>query len=292
MSFKNNCRSSQKKEEKSEKEWSKGRASFKKNCHKVNESPFQVGSLNVGSMRGEASEVVETMSRRRVNLCCLQETRWKTNLKLIAGRDSRYKYFGCGVGILLAEKWWEKVFEMIRVSDRIILIRMVVGSVVFVFVSVYAPQANPSESVKDQSYYALQSTIARVSSSEQLIISGDWNGHIGSHSTAFENVHGGQALGKRNHEGERLLEFAVANELVVGKSWFKKKFGHLVTYQSGDCKTQIDYILYKRSFRKMVSNVKVIAREKCATQHRLVVGDFKVCTHAHPKKKFVPRTKV
>ena len=94
-------------------------------------------------MRGKASEVVETMSRRRVYLCCLQETCWKTNLKLIAGRVSRYKYFGCGndegtcgVGILLAEKWWEKVFEVIRVSDRIILIRMVFGSVVFVFVSV------------------------------------------------------------------------------------------------------------------------------------------------------------
>ena len=95
--------------------------------------------------------------RRRVNLCCLQETHWKTNLKLIAGKDSRYKYFGCGndegtlgVGILLTEKWWEKVFEVIRISDRIILIRMVIGSVVFVFVSVYARQANLSESVKDQ----------------------------------------------------------------------------------------------------------------------------------------------
>ena len=115
--------------------------------------------------------------------------------------ETRYKYFDCGtdegtcdVGILLAEKWWEKE---IRVSDRIILIQMTVGSVVFVFVSVYAPQANLSESVKDQFYYALQSTIARVSSSEQLIISGDWNGHIGSHSTAFEDVHGGQALEKK-----------------------------------------------------------------------------------------------
>ena len=158
--------------------------------------------------------------------------------------------------------------------------------------SVYAPQANLSESVKDQFYYALQSTIARVSSSEQLIISGNWNGHVGSHSTAFENVHGGQALGKGNHESERLLEFAVANELVVGNSWFKKKFEHLVTYQSRDCKAQIDYILCKRSFRKMVSNVKVIVGEECATQHRLVVGDFKVCTHAHPKRRLVPCIKV
>ena len=38
---------------------------------------FRVGTLNVGTMKGKASEVVETLSRRRVDLCCLQETRWK-----------------------------------------------------------------------------------------------------------------------------------------------------------------------------------------------------------------------
>ena len=38
---------------------------------------FRVGTLNVGTMKQKASEVVETVSRRRVDLCCLQETRWK-----------------------------------------------------------------------------------------------------------------------------------------------------------------------------------------------------------------------
>ena len=140
-SFKIICRSSQKKKKKSGKEWLMARASFRKNCHKDNESSFRVGSLNVGLMREKASEVMEYMSRKRVDPCCLQKTRGKTNLKLIADRDSRYMYFGCGndegtcgVGILLAVKWWEKVFEVIKVSDRIILIQMVVGSVVFVFV--------------------------------------------------------------------------------------------------------------------------------------------------------------
>ena len=42
----------------------------------------------------------------------------------------------------------------------------------------------------------------------------------------------------------------------------------------------------------MVSNVKVIVGKEFATQHRLVVGDFKVCTHAHPKRWFVPCKKV
>ena len=51
--FKNNCWTSQKKD------WLKERASFRKNRHKDNESPFRVVSLKVGSMRGKASEVVE-----------------------------------------------------------------------------------------------------------------------------------------------------------------------------------------------------------------------------------------
>ena len=53
-------------------------------------------------------------------------------------------------------------------------------------------------------------------------------------------MHGGQAIGKRNTEGERVLEFAFADEL-VGNIWFKKEPKHLVTYQSGNAATQIDF---------------------------------------------------
>ena len=58
------------------------------------------------------------------------------------------------------------------------------------------------------------------------------------------------------------------------------------------CVTQIDSILYRRSFRKKVSNVKVILGEECASQHRLLVGDFRVSNPPQPKRRFVPRIKV
>ena len=58
---------------------------------------FRVGTLNVSIMKGKASEVVETVARRRVDLCCLQETRWKMEgVKQIVGKDSRYKLFWSG----------------------------------------------------------------------------------------------------------------------------------------------------------------------------------------------------
>ena len=160
-------------------------------------------------MKGKASEVVYTVSGRRVDLCCLQETRWKMEGgKQIGGKDSRYKLFWSGndngtggVGVLLAKEWWEKVFEVVRVSDRIILILMTICKTVFVFVCVYASQANLSEFEKDRFCQMLQCTVAKIPASEQLIVCGDWNQHIGSQSTGFEEMHGGQAIGKRNTEG-------------------------------------------------------------------------------------------
>jgi len=38
---------------------------------------LRIGSLNVGAMRGRANEIVETISRRRISLCTIQESRGK-----------------------------------------------------------------------------------------------------------------------------------------------------------------------------------------------------------------------
>lgn len=255
-------------------------------CGNSSERPltFRVGSFNVGTMRGKEAEVVETLSRRRVDLCCLQETRGRgKGVRVVVGKDTRYKYIWSGnsegsggVAIMLAEKWWDKIFEVQPVSDRIVGVRMVIGKVVSSFICVYAPQVGLSMQTKDHFYDKLMDVAANVPASEQLFICGDWNGHIGTERAGYEDIHGGHAIGGRNDEGERLLEFAMANDLVIGNSVFKKRPRHLVTYQSGDVTTQIDYILYRRSFRRHVTNVKVILGEECASQHRLVVGDFRL----------------
>ena len=50
-------------------------------CEIPRKSLFRIATLNVGTMRGRSSEVVETMSRRGIDLCCMQEVRWR-------GKDS------------------------------------------------------------------------------------------------------------------------------------------------------------------------------------------------------------
>ena len=101
-------------------------------------------------------EVVETLSRRKVDLCCVQETRYRGgHCRIVMGKDSRYKLFWsgnnkgtAGVGVFVAEKWIEKVFEVKRVSDRIILVKIIVGQRVLCLLSVYAPQCGLSDSTK------------------------------------------------------------------------------------------------------------------------------------------------
>ena len=118
---------------------------------------------------------------------------------------------------------------------------------------------------------------------------GDWNGHVGAAADGYENVHGGRGYGDRNTEGERILEFATANDLVIGNTLFIKRESHLVTFQSAGRKTQIDYVLYSRKLRNAVTNVKVIPGEECASQHRLLVCDLRVQIPPAKQKKFLPR---
>ena len=189
-------------------------------------------------------------------------------------------------GFLLAEKWVDKVFDVLRISDRIILIRLVIGKVLLTFLSVYAPQAGLQEAEKDRIYDQLQSVLARIPASEVLIPLGDWNGHIGDDSNGFEKVHHGKGFGVRNVEGERLLEFALANDLVVENTCFRKRVSNLVTYSSSNHSTQIDYIIFRKSFRKAVNDVKVIPTEECIQQHNLLICDFTVCIPSAKKCKF------
>ena len=57
--------------------------------------------MNVGTLKGKESEVVETLSRRRVDLSCLQKVRLSGDLSgnqvlLIKGKDTKYKLYWCG----------------------------------------------------------------------------------------------------------------------------------------------------------------------------------------------------
>ena len=61
-------------------------------------------------------------------------------------------------------------------------------------------------------------------------------------------------------------------------TFFRKRNSQLVTYNSGGCATQVDYILVRRTELKLVKNAKVIENEECIPQHKLFVAVLKIQT--------------
>ena len=187
----------------------------------------------------------------------------------------------------------EKIF-MNTVSDRILLIKLIVGQRVVTLLSVYAPQSGLSDVDKDLFFDQLRAVTARIPRSELLIPCGDWNGHVGRAGTEYREVHGGMGYGRSEPDvqGERILEYALAFDLLLGNTCFKKRDSHLITYKSGNAATQIDFILFPRAMRKLVTDVKVIPGEEVALQRQLLVCDMKFDVPPKPKRKFTPRLKV
>ena len=64
----------------------------------------------------------------------------------------------------------------------------------------------------------------------------DLNGHIGKDNREYERVHGGQGFEEKNELGDTILNFALAFDIVIANTCFKKKEEHLITYKSGTSK--------------------------------------------------------
>ena len=133
--------------------------------------------------------------------------------------------------------------------------------------------------------------VRAVPSSEKLFIGGDFNGHVGTSSAGFEAVHGGFGYGSRNQEGEEVLDFAIAFDLMIANTFFHKRQSHLVIFSSGQYFSQIDFVLTRRD-KQTCMDCKVISGECVVTQHKLVVADFRFLVQARGNKQDrVVRTK-
>ena len=71
---------------------------------------------------------------------------------------------------------------------------------------------------KKEFYEALGEVLKAVKGKEALFICVDFNGHVGEEADGYEGVHGCHGFGRRNLEGEPLLEFAEARDLVVANT--------------------------------------------------------------------------
>ncbi|KAK3543633.1 hypothetical protein QTP70_025994 [Hemibagrus guttatus] len=187
------------------------------------------------------------MERRKVDILCVQETRWKGSKARSIGAGFKLFYYGVdskrnGVGVVLKEEFVRKVLEVGCELEE-----------------------------KERFWSELDEVMESIPTGERVVIGADFNGHVGEGNTGDEEVMGKFGVKERNLEGQMVVDFAKRMDMAVVNTYFQKREEHRVTYKSGGRRTQVDYILCRRGNLKEISDCKVVVGESVARQHRMVV---------------------
>ncbi|KAK3570045.1 hypothetical protein QTP86_009590 [Hemibagrus guttatus] len=221
-------------------------------------------------------ELADMMERRKVDILCVQETRWKGSKARSIGAGFKLFYYGVdskrnGVGVVLKEEFVRNVLEVKRVSDRVMSLKLEIEGVMLNVVSGYAPQVGCELEEKERFWSELDEVMESIPTGERVVIGADFNGHVGEGNTGDEEVMGKFGVKERNLEGQMVVDFAKRMDMGVLNTYFQKREEHRVTYKSGGRSTQVDYILCRRGNLKEISDCKVVVGESVARQHRMVV---------------------
>ncbi|KAK3555021.1 hypothetical protein QTP86_005710 [Hemibagrus guttatus] len=263
---------------------------------------LRIGTLNVGTVTGKGRELADVMERRKVDILCVQETRWKGSKARSIGAGFKLFYYGVDskrngfhpsdddldlrspirsteraldtkslTGVVLKEEFVRNVLEVKRVSDRVMSLKLEIEGVMLNVVSGYAPQVGCELEEKERFWSELDEVMESIPTGERVVIGADFNGHVGEGNTGDEEVMGKFGVKERNLEGQMVVDFAKRMDMGVVNTYFQKREEHSVTYKSGGRSTQVDYILCRRGNLKEISDCKVVVGESVARQHRMVV---------------------
>ncbi|BHF85885.1 hypothetical protein SprV_1002905900 [Sparganum proliferum] len=201
-------------------------------------------------------------------------------------RDSSGQH---GVAIALSQQADLALLAWEPVNDRMAYVRLKGYFTNISIVSVYAPASAAEQRDKEEFYSQLQALFDRLPRRDFLIVAGDWSGRTGPSDPTTSHLLSRFGLGSRCESGERLLNFADRNRLLVTNTCFQHRKKHLLTWYSNDGHTasQIDYILVSSRFRSWVHN----SRSMCGAEngnahgsdHILVRTRLKVHLSSAPK---------
>src|SRR5688572_17648699 len=179
------------------------------------------------------------------------------------------------VGLIVAEGVLRSVMMVEPISERIIIMRLMMKPMNLLIVQIYAPCEDEEEEEKDQFYEALDQTLREYKKGRKcLVVMGDFNGKVGNGRE--KNIIGPYGLGTQN--GDRLVNFCRKHNLFITNTWFHQKRTAQHTWISPGrrIKNQTDFVLVDNQFRNGVQNSKAMTGAHCEIDHKPVIARLKI----------------
>ncbi|KAL4153722.1 hypothetical protein QTP88_001555 [Uroleucon formosanum] len=230
---------------------------------------------------------------KNVQIVALQEVRWpgerdmRTNgMTLFYSGSSNGKHEN-GVGFLVNDQLLPSIKKFTPVNDRICHIRIAGKQYDIILICVYSPTETGEGDLKDMFYDELERVYNCLSGHCLKIILGDFNSQVGR-ETIYRPTIGSESIHDlSNGNGTRLVEFAIANGLIVSSSFFPRKNINKYTWTSpgGIYHSQIDHVLVDKVHRSCIKDVRSKRGADGDSDHFLVLDKVKLILPNHWKAK-------
>ena len=140
-----------------------------------------------------------------------------------------------GVDVIVANWLIGKVVVVERFNDEG---QYSYSDVVWEVVSCHCPHTGRLVNENEEFYELMDKVVT-----SEVLVGGDFNGHVGSDKGSFGEVHGGFGIEQINDGRIRLLDWAVGKGLCLMNTCFQKRKNWPITFRSGETETMINYIL-------------------------------------------------
>ena len=177
-----------------------------------------------------------------------------------------------GVAIILHERWRGSVKGHRAVSERLAWVDVNMHGKKFRLVVAYFPHAGYGEAEVDKLYAEL-AKVRKAARREgrKIVVGGDFNAVLGvARAEDPGEAVGKFGLGEQNTRGQKMLRWAVEDELVVANTLYMKTEEKRWTHIKKENKRQIDFICVDKKCVKWVTDAEANGEIGVGNDHRAV----------------------
>ncbi|KAF2892891.1 hypothetical protein ILUMI_13280 [Ignelater luminosus] len=209
---------------------------------------------------GKLKESVQELHKYDIDILAVQEINAKGT-----AITSFKKYIWCigggvrnklGTGFIIKEKLKNKIVDYRIINERLSVIRIKGKCRKLTILNVHAFTEETGEDTKQTFYDTIEESPNNVASFDmKIIIIGDFNAKIGKEERNYE-IAGKESLRRKsNKNGQRLIDLAPGNRMIIKTIHLKHKDIHKQTWISPDKKTlnQIYHLLIEKKNMQNVS---------------------------------------